>query len=111
MLAVSRLHLVPDVDKASRRNLSSDCFGQFARSEARHSQKLDELSDSELLMYMADLLSNAPEERLPITLSLVVHHAVGPDIDPACELLHEMGITDFEPEQLGGPLRYRAKPS
>ena len=70
-------------------------------------------------MYMADLLSNAPEERLPITLSLVVHHAVGPDIDPACELLHEMGITDFEPEQLVairnslplGPLRYRAKPS
>ena len=31
---------------------------------ARHSQKLEELSESELLMYMADILSDDPHERL-----------------------------------------------
>ena len=41
---------------------------------ARHSQKLEELSESELLMYMADILSDDPHEpgllraRLPLIL-------------------------------------------
>jgi hypothetical protein len=29
-----------------------------------------------------------------------VQDAVGPEIEPACDLLHEVGITDFEPAQL-----------
>jgi hypothetical protein len=67
---------------------------------ARRSEDLRELSDSELLMYMVDTMSNGRADRRPIMFCLAVEFAVGPDIDPACELLHEIGISDFEPDQV-----------
>lgn len=77
---------------------------------ARHSQKLEELSESELLIYMADILSDDPHERRLIACALAADFARGPDdnnVDKACELLEDMGVSGFEPE---GLIAMRASP-
>jgi hypothetical protein len=67
---------------------------------ARRCEDLQHLSDSELLLRMVEDLSDDPSERLPITIAMAVSFAVGPDIEPAHELLEEFGLSDFEPEEL-----------
>lgn len=77
---------------------------------ARHSQKLEELSESELLIYMADILSDDPHERRLIACALAANFARGPDdnnVDKACELLEDTGVSGFEPE---GLIAMRASP-
>jgi hypothetical protein len=60
-------------------------------------------------MYMADILSDDPHERRLIACALAADFARGPDdnVDKACELLEDMGISGFEPE---GRIAMRTSP-
>jgi hypothetical protein len=49
-------------------------------------------------------LSYGPDERVPITFALAVHHPVGLEFELACEILREIGVSDL-PNSLNGSAR------
>jgi hypothetical protein len=74
-------------------------IAQIRRSRA--SEDLESLSDAELIEDLADHLIDDPDERRLIACAFALQSDVfGREIDPVCKLLEEIGISDFEPQQL-----------
>ena len=49
---------------------------------------------------MTDRLTAKPNQRRLIACALALRFHVGRDIEPVCELLHELGISDVDPQNL-----------
>jgi hypothetical protein len=68
---------------------------------SRASEDLESLSDAELIEGLAEAFTDVPDERRLIACAFALKSAVfGREIDPVCKLLEEIGISDFDPQQL-----------
>src|SRR6516225_11314735 len=86
-------------DHQSRIARCVSVIAQIRRSRA--SDDLESLSDAELIEDLADHLIDDPDERRLIACAFALQSDVfGREIDPVCKLLEEIGISDFEPQQL-----------
>ena len=88
--------------KDDRQSRIARCVSVIA--EIRHSRASDDiesLSDAELIEDLADHLTDDPDERRLIACAFALKSDVfGREIDPVCKLLEEIGISDFDPQQL-----------
>ena len=86
-------------DRQSRIARCVSVMAEIRRSRA--SDDLESLSDAELIEDLADQLTDDPDERRLIACAFALKSDVfGREIDPVCKLLEEIGISDFEPQQL-----------
>jgi hypothetical protein len=86
-------------DRQSRIARCVSVIAQIRRSRA--SDDLESLSDAELIEDLAEALTDVPDERRLIACAFALKSDVfGREIDPVCKLLEEIGITDFDPQQL-----------
>jgi hypothetical protein len=67
---------------------------------ARSWQDFERLSDAELIEGMANCLTTNPDQRRPIACALALRFDVGREIEPVCELLDDLGISDVDPRNL-----------
>ena len=86
-------------DRQSRIARCVSVIAQIRRSRA--SDDLESLSDAELIEDLAEALTDVPDERRLIACAFALKSDVfGREIDPVCKLLEEIGISDFDPQQL-----------
>jgi hypothetical protein len=57
-------------------------------------------SDAELIEGMADRLTADPDQHRLIACALALRFDVGREIEPVCELLEDLGISDVDPQNL-----------
>ena len=67
---------------------------------ARNWQDFERLSDAELIGGMADHLAADPDQRRLIACALALWFDIGREIEPVCELLDDLGISDVDPQNL-----------
>ena len=86
-------------DRQSRIARCVSVIAEIRRSRA--SEDLESLSDAELIEGLADQLTDDPDERRLIACAFALKSDVfGREIDPVRKLLEEIGISDFDPQQL-----------
>ena len=86
-------------DRPSRIARCVSVIAEIRRSRA--SEDVESLSDAELIEDLADQLTDDPDERRLIACAFALKSDVfGREIDPVCKLLEEIGISDFDPQQL-----------
>ena len=86
-------------DRQSRIARCVSVIAEIRRSRA--SDDLESLSDAELIEDLAEALTDDPDERRLIACAFALKSDVfGREIDPVCKLLEEIGISDFDPQQL-----------
>jgi hypothetical protein len=79
----------------------ADCVALIAHiRRARSWQDFERLSDAELVAGVADRLAANPDQRRLIACALALRFDVGREIEPMCELLGDLGISDVDPQNL-----------
>jgi hypothetical protein len=74
----------------------------------RRAENPSQLTDGELVMELAGLLSDAPDDRQLIACVLAVNLRSGPDSERALQLLRDIGISECTTELLATVRRHRA---
>jgi hypothetical protein len=74
----------------------------------RRAENPSQLTDGELVMELAGLLSDDPDDRQVIACGIAVNTRSGSDAGGALQLIREIGISEFTSEQLATMRRHDA---